>query len=164
MWSISIPLILKNNKAVGQAMPAASFSREVIERMNSLRYFGIDFYRMLMYKTQVESRKLGCKKGLSAQEAMAAKGIKQHHLPLLCQNVILSIIDSGLGLTTLPQSILLKLDRVENGSHESHSGNNKTHTHWGHVLPAGPAVHGNKTQGGASQSLFKAYLSAIQKP
>ena len=26
-----------------------------------------------------------------------------------------------------------------------HSGNNKGHTHWGHVLPTGPAILGNKT-------------------
>ena len=30
-------------------------------------------------------------------------------------------------------------------SHESHSGNNKGHTHGDHALPTGPAFHGNKT-------------------
>ena len=50
-----------NNKAAGQAMPAVSFDGEVIERMNSLRYIGIHFDRMLTYKTQVESTKLRCK-------------------------------------------------------------------------------------------------------
>ena len=103
-----------NNKAVGQAMPAVSFNGEAIERTNSLRYLGIHFDRMLTYKTQVESTKLRCKKGLSALKAMTSKGIEQRHLFLLYQSVILSVIDYGLGLTTLSQSNLLKLDRVQN--------------------------------------------------
>ena len=76
-----------NNKAVGQAMPAVSFNGEAIERTNSLRYLGIHFDRMLTYKTQVESTKLRCKKGLSALKAMASKGIEQRHLFLLYQSV-----------------------------------------------------------------------------
>ena len=95
-------------------MPAVSFSGEVIERTNSLRHLGTHFDRMPMYKTQVESTKLRCKKGLSASKAMASKGIEQRHLLLLYQSVILSVIDYGLGLTTLSQSNLLKLDRVQN--------------------------------------------------
>ena len=88
------------NKAIGQAMPAVSFNGEVIERTNSLRYLGIYLDRMLTYKTQVEPTKLRC--------------IEQRHLFLLYQSVILSVIDYGLGLTTLSQSNLLKLDRVQN--------------------------------------------------
>ena len=103
-----------NNKAVGQAMPAVSFNGEAIERTNSLRYLGMHFDRMLTFKTQVESTKLRCKKGMSALKAMASKGIEQRHLFLLYQSVILSVIDYGLGLTTLSQSNLLKLDRVQN--------------------------------------------------
>ena len=58
-------------------------------------------------KTQVQEKRL------SALKAMAAKGIEQRHLFLLYQSVILSVIDYGLGLTTLSQSNLLKLDRVQ---------------------------------------------------
>ena len=95
-------------------MPAVFFNGEVIERTNSLRYLGIHFDRMLTHKTQVESTKLRSKKGLSALKAMASKGIEQRHLFLLYQSVILSVIDYGLGLTTLSQSNLLKHDRVQN--------------------------------------------------
>ena len=95
-------------------MPAISFNGEAIERTNSLKYLGIHFDRKLMYKTQVKSTKLRCKKGLSALKAMASKGIEQRHLFLLYQSVILSVIDYGLCLTTLSQSNLLKLDRVQN--------------------------------------------------
>ena len=95
-------------------MPAVNFNGEVIERTNRLRYLGIHFDRMLMYKTQVESTKLRCKKGLSAPKAVASKGIEQYHLVLLYQSVLLNVIDYGLGLTTLSQSNLLKLDRAQN--------------------------------------------------
>ena len=47
-------------------------------------------------------------------KAVASKGIEQRHLFLLYQSVILGIIDYGLGLTTLSQSNLLKLDKVKN--------------------------------------------------
>ena len=103
-----------NNKALGQAMAAVSFNGEVIESANSLRHFGIHFDRVLTYKRQVESTKLRCKKGLSVLKAMASKGIEQRHMFLLYQSVILSIIDYDLGLTTLSQSNLLKLDRTQN--------------------------------------------------
>ena len=99
-----------NNKAVGQAMRTLSFNGEVIERRNNLRYLGIHFDRMLTYMTKVESTKLKCKKGLSALKTMASKGIEQRHMLLLYQSVILSVIDYGLGLTTLSQTNLLKLD------------------------------------------------------
>ena len=95
-------------------MPAVSVDGEVIERTNSLRYLGIHCDRMLMYKKQVKSTKLRCKKGLLPLKAMDSKGSEQRHLFLLYQSVKLSVIDYGLGLTTLLQSNVLKLDRVQN--------------------------------------------------
>ena len=89
-----------------------SLNGEVIERTNSLRYLGIHFDRMLTYETQFELAKLRYKKGLSALKAMASKGIKQRHVFLLYQSVILSVIDYYLVLTTLSQSDMPKLYRV----------------------------------------------------
>ena len=56
-------------------MAAVSFNGEVIERTNSLRYLGVPFDRMLTNKTQVESAKLRCKKGLSALKYMFQKAL-----------------------------------------------------------------------------------------
>ena len=95
-------------------MPAFSFNGEVVERTGSLNCLWIHFDRMLEYKTQVESTKLMRKKGPPTLKAMATKGIEQRHLFLLYQSVILSVIDYSLGLTTLSQSNLLKLDWVQN--------------------------------------------------
>ena len=94
-------------------MPEVSFHGEVIKRTNSLRYLGIHFDRMLTYKTD-RIDKPQCEKGLSALKVMASKGIAQRHLFLLYQSVILSVLDYGLDLTTRSQSMLLKLDRVQN--------------------------------------------------
>ena len=57
---------------------------------------------------------LKCKKGMSVLNAMAAKGIAQCHLFLLHQRVVLNVTDYRLGLTTMEQTNLLKLDRVQN--------------------------------------------------
>ena len=149
-----------NNKAVGQAMPAVSFNGEAIERTNSLRYLGIHFDRMLTYKTQVESTKLRCKKGLSALKAMASKGIEQRHLFLLYQSVILSVIDYGLGLTTLSQSNLLKLDRVQNEAMRVILGTTKdTPIETMRYLLDLPSM---ETRHKVEQ--VKAYLNAMQNP
>ena len=45
---------------------------------------------------------------------MVAKGTEQCHLFLLYQSVVLSVINYGIGLTTMAQTNLLKLDRVQN--------------------------------------------------
>ena len=47
-------------------------------------------------------------------KATASKGVGQCHLFLLYQRVIFSVVDYGLGFTTLSQSNLLKLNRVQN--------------------------------------------------
>ena len=149
-----------NNKAVGQAMPAVSFNGEAIERTNSLRCLGIHFDRMLTYKTQVESTKLRWKKGLSALKAMASKGIEQRHLFLLYQSVILSVIDYGLGLTTLSQSNLLKLDRVQNEAMRVILGTTKdTPIETMHYLLDLPSM---ETRHKVEQ--VKAYLNVMQNP
>ena len=69
---------------------------------------------MQTFETQVELTKLGYNKGLSTLKAMAAKAIKQRHLFLLYQSVVLIVIDYGLGLTTLSQSNLLTLYMAQN--------------------------------------------------
>ena len=72
-------------------MPAVSFSREVTEGTNSIRYLGIHFNRKCMYKTQTESTKHICKKELLALKAIAAKSIEQRLKFMLHQSVIASL-------------------------------------------------------------------------
>ena len=141
-------------------MPAVSFNGEVIERTDSLRYLGVHFDRMLTYKTQVESTKLRCKKGMSALKAMASKGIEQRHLFLLYQSVILSVIDYGLGLTTLSQSNLLKLDRVQNEAMRVILGTTKDTPieAMRYLLDLPPIESRHKME------QVKAYLNAMQNP
>ena len=77
------------------------------------------------YRKHVETTALKCKKGLSVLKAMAAKGIEQCHLFLLYQSVVLSVIDYGLGLTTMAQTNLLTLDRVQDEAMRSILGTTK---------------------------------------
>ena len=84
-------------------MPAVTFDGAVFERTNHLRYPGFHFDRMQTYRQHMETTalKCNCKKGLSVLKAMAAKGIEQLHLFLLYQSLVLSVIDYGLGITTM---------------------------------------------------------------
>ena len=77
------------------------------------------------YRKHVETTALKCKKGLSVLKAVAAKGIEQCHLFLLHQSVVLSVIDYGLGLTTMAQTNLLTLDRVQDAAMRSILGTTK---------------------------------------
>ena len=97
-------------------MPAVCFNRVVIERTHTSdpRTLGIHFDTSPIYNMQVESTKLRCEKGLSTLKTMAAKGMAKRHLFLLYQSVVLSVIDYSLGLTTLSQPSILKLDKVQN--------------------------------------------------
>ena len=91
---------------------------------------------------------------------MASKGIKQRHLFLLYQSVILSVIDYGLGLTTLSQSNLLKLDRVQNGAMRVILGTTKdTPIETMRFLLDLPSM---ETRHKVEQ--VKAYLNAMQNP
>ena len=103
-----------DNKAAGQPVAPVTFGGTDIERTDQLRYLGVHFDRMLTFNKHVEATALKCKKGLGALKAMAAKGIEQRHLFLLYQSVVLSRIDYGLGLTTMSQTNLQKLERIQN--------------------------------------------------
>ena len=138
-------------------MSAASFNGEVIERTNSLRHLGIHFDRML---TQVESTNLRCKKELSSLKAMAAKGIEQRDLFLLYQSVPLSVIDYGLGLSTLSQSNLLKLNKVQKEATRANLGTTEdTPIEAMSYLPDLPPM---ETRHKVEQ--VKAYFNAMQNP
>ena len=83
-------------------MPEVTFDGAVVERTTHLRYLG-----MLTYRKQVQTTALNCRKGLLVLKAMAANNIEQCDLFLLYQNVVLSVIDYGLGLTRMAQTNLL---------------------------------------------------------
>ena len=82
-------------------MPAVTLDGAVDERTSHLKYLWVHLDRMLAHRKHVETTAPKCKKGLSVLKAMAEKGIEQRHLFLLYQSVVLSVIDYGLGLTTM---------------------------------------------------------------
>ena len=95
-------------------MRAVTFDGVVVKQTSHPRYLGIHTYRMLTYRKHVETTALKCKKGLSVLKAVATKGIEQRHLFLLYQSAVLRVTGYRLGLTTLSQTNLLKLDKVQN--------------------------------------------------
>ena len=60
---------------------------------------------------------------------MAATGIEQCHLFLPYQNVVLSVTDYGLGLTTITQTNLLKVGQRAERGNASQTENHQGHTH-----------------------------------
>ena len=135
-------------------MPAVTFVGAVVEWTSHLRYLGIHFGRMLTYSKHVETTALKCKKGPSVQKAIAAKGIEERHLFLLYQSVVLSVIDYGLGLTTMAQINLLKLDRVQNEAMRVILGTTKD-THWDYEVHTRPPINANQTESEAGQSILQ---------
>ena len=95
---------------------------------------------------------------------MAAKGIEQCHLFLLYQSVVLSVIDYGLGLTTMAQTNLLTLDRVQDEAMRSILGTTKNTpietTRFMLDLPLDlPPMQGRQKVG-----QVEAYSSAVENP
>ena len=103
---------------------------------------------------------LKCKKGLSVLKAMAAKGIEQCHLFLLYQSVVLSVIDYGLGLTTMAHTNLLTLDRLQGEAMRSILGTTKnTPIETMRFMLDLPPMQGRQKVG-----QVEAYSSAVENP
>ena len=93
-------------------------------------------------------------------EAMAAKGIEQRHLFLLYQSVVLSVIDYRLVLTTMAQTNLLTLDRVQDEAMRSILGTTKnTPTETMRFMLDLPPMQGRQKVG-----QVEAYSSAVENP
>ena len=103
-----------HHRAADKPVPTVTFDGAVFEGTGHPRYLGIHFDRMMTHRKHVETTALKCKKGLSVLKAVAAKCIEQRQVFLLYQSVVLSVIDYGLGLTTVAQTNPLKVDRVQN--------------------------------------------------
>ena len=103
-----------HHRAADKPVPAVIFDGDVFEGTGHPRYLGIHLDRMMTHRKHVETTALKCKKGLSVLKAVAAKCIEQRQVFLLYQGVVLSVIDYGLGLTTVAQTNPLKVDRVQN--------------------------------------------------
>ena len=112
-----------NNKAIGQAMPVVFFNGKVLNARTVSRRPR----DLLRQNVQVQDATLKTKfRWRTKLKAMAANGTKQRDWFLLYQSVTRSVIDYGLGLTTVAQSSLLKLDSAKR-SPDCHAWNTRTH-------------------------------------
>ena len=118
---------------------------------------------MLTYREHVETTALKCKKGLSILKVMAAKGIEQRHLVLLYQSAVVSVTDYGQGLTTMAQTNLLKLDRVQNEAMRVILGTTRdTCTHKDPEVYARPHTDANQSESGAGHSILQCRTKSPQ--
>ena len=113
---------------------------------------------MLTYR-HVETA-LKCKKGPSVLKAMAATGFEQYHLFLLYQSVVLGVTDNGRGSTTVGQTNLQKLDRVQNEAKRVTLGTiTDTPTEPTRLMLDLPPMQTRQ-----KMEQFKAYFGAVENP
>ena len=103
-----------NNHAVQAEMPTVSINNTVINRVETLKYLGITFNRTLSGKEHIEKTVDKARKGLTAMKVMAAASMPQRILILLYQSLVLSVVEYGLGLLTLPKYAIARLETIQN--------------------------------------------------
>src|SRR5579871_4984832 len=89
-----------DNWIVQAKTPLISINGQNINRSDRLKYLGITFDQSLSYMFHVEQVQK-CKRGLAAIKTMAAAKLDQRLLVLLFNQLVLSVVDYGLGLLTL---------------------------------------------------------------
>ena len=94
-----------------------------------------------------------CKKGPSVLKALAAMGFEQRHLFLLHLSVVLSATDYRLGLTSMTQTYLPKLDKVQNEA--TRVIPRRTQPLRPRDTIARHSTNANQTENGAGQSILQ---------
>ena len=103
-----------NNNLVSDTLPAVSCMGSFIEREQDLKYLGIIFDRSLSFNKHVTNMIQKAKRGINVIKVMATFDMQQWVLFLLLQVMVLSVIDYGLGLLTLSQTQVDRLEKVQN--------------------------------------------------
>lgn len=103
-----------NNKIARTDLPTLTLNGQNIERRDRLKYLGVTFDRSLSYMYHVEHMVQKCKRGLAFLKTMAATHLEQRLLFLIYYQVVLSVIEYGLGILTLSRSQRERLERIQN--------------------------------------------------
>ena len=103
-----------NNRAVKDAMPEVEISGKAIKREPTLRYLGVIFDRSLSGKDHITRVIAKARKGLNAVKVMSYAKMPQRVLVILYQTLVLSVVEYGLGLLTLSDSQMKRLDVIQN--------------------------------------------------
>jgi hypothetical protein len=102
-----------DNRILRADVPAIKINDLPINRVDNFKYQGITFDRSLSFRGHVDNLVLKTRKGLIALKAMAATHIEQSMLYIWYHQLILSVIDYGLGCLTLSKSRLEKNERIQ---------------------------------------------------
>ena len=87
-----------------------------LSRESKLKYLGVTFDRCLAFRDHVDALVVKAGRGLNALRVMAATGVDQRMLYRLFQQLIISVIEYGLGLLTVSKSQLERLERIQNAA------------------------------------------------
>ena len=85
-----------------------------MEREHVLRYLGIIFHRSLSGKDHISRVVQRSRKGLTALKTMAGAKMPQKVLVILYQALVVSVIEYGLGLLTLSNAQLKRIETIQN--------------------------------------------------
>ena len=103
-----------NNHAVKAVMPDVTIAGKAIKRDHVLRYLGIIFDRSLSGKDHISRVVQRSRKGLTALKTMAGAKMPQKVLLILYQALVVSVIEYGLGLLTLSNAQVKRLETIQN--------------------------------------------------
>ena len=117
-----------------------------------MRYFGIHFDRMLIYRQHMEITALKCNKDL---KAMICKGLLNKATSFCC---IKAWCSASLTMDYASHNVTDKSAKTGQSAergYASHTRNHQGHTHYNHEVHARPPTNANQTESGASQSILQ---------
>ena len=103
-----------NNHSVKSVMPEVAIGGKPIKREHNLRYLGIIFDRSLSGKDHITRIVQRSRKGLTALKTMAGAKMPQNILFILYQALVVSVVEYGLGLLTLSNAQVKRLEVIQN--------------------------------------------------
>ena len=95
-------------------MPVVEISGTVIQREPTLRYLGVIFDRSLSGKDHITRVVAKARKGLTAVKMLTYAKMPQRVLVILFQTLVISVVEYGLGLLTLSDTQLNRLETIQN--------------------------------------------------
>ena len=95
-------------------MPDVEISGVAIAREPTLRYLGVIFDRSLSGKDHITRVVAKARKGLTAVKMLSYAKMPQRVLVILFQTLVISVVEYGLGLLTLSDTQLNRLEIIQN--------------------------------------------------
>jgi hypothetical protein len=103
-----------NNMIVKTEVPRTVVNNEPVKRADLPKYLGVTFDRSLSFRDHVERVTSRSRKSLQAIQIMAGVGLQQSLLYRMYMQLVLPIMEYGLGTLTLSKTQLAKFEVIQN--------------------------------------------------